>query len=160
MKKVTKIIYILLVIITIFTLFNKVYAENCHSCSGSGKIYGRECTVCAGSGIMPGDEKDEKEPIEQVVSGAESFISKGDYVSKRPIKLENMETLSDTIYSTLLVVGIIVAFVIGGILGIKFMIGGIEDQAEVKTALVPYIVGCIVVFGAFAIWKIVVTLLL
>ena len=30
-------------------------------------------------------------------------------------------------------------------------------QAKIKELLLPYIVGCIVVFGTFAIWKIVIT---
>ena len=31
--------------------------------------------------------------------------------------------------------------------------GSIEGKAKIKEALVPYIIGCIVVFGAFFIWK-------
>ena len=52
----------------------------------------------------------------------------------------------------------IVAVLIGAILGIKFMIGSVEEKAEIKAALVPFIIGCVVVFGAFGIWKIVVTI--
>ena len=43
-------------------------------------------------------------------------------------------------------------------MGIKFMIGSVEEKAEIKAALVPFVIGCIVVFGAFGIWKIVVTI--
>lgn len=39
-------------------------------------------------------------------------------------------------------------------LGVQFMIGGAEGQAKVKEMLVPFVVGCIVVFGGFAFWKI------
>ena len=35
----------------------------------------------------------------------------------------------------------------------------IEEKAEIKTMLIPYIIGCVVVFGAFTIWKIVVDIL-
>ena len=35
------------------------------------------------------------------------------------------------------------------------MLGSIEEKAQVKEALIPFIIGCIVVFGAFGIWKIV-----
>ena len=34
------------------------------------------------------------------------------------------------------------------------MMGSVEEKAEVKETLVPFIVGCVVVFAAFAIWKI------
>ena len=52
----------------------------------------------------------------------------------------------------------VLGILIGAILGIKFMIGSVEEKAEIKAALVPFIIGCVVVFGAFGIWKIVVTI--
>ena len=36
---------------------------------------------------------------------------------------------------------------------------GTSGKAEAKKALVPYAIGCAVVFGSFTIWKIVVTVL-
>ena len=35
----------------------------------------------------------------------------------------------------------------------------INERAKVKEVLIPYIAGCIVIFGAFTIWKIIVTIL-
>lgn len=94
----------------------------------------------------------------EIVSGGDAFISIGEKTSS-PITTSNMQKLSNSIYNILLTIGIIIAFIIGGIIGIKYMIGGIEGQAEVKNALVPYVLGCVVVFGAFTIWKIVVLIL-
>ncbi len=39
------------------------------------------------------------------------------------------------------------------------MTSSIEEKAEAKKLLVPYVVGCVMVFGGFAIWKLVVTIL-
>ena len=39
------------------------------------------------------------------------------------------------------------------------MTGSVEEQAKVKQTLVPYVAGCVVLFGAFTIWKIVVTII-
>ena len=39
------------------------------------------------------------------------------------------------------------------------MTAGIEQQAQIKQALIPYVVGCVVVFGAFGIWKIAIEIL-
>lgn len=39
------------------------------------------------------------------------------------------------------------------------MLGGIEEQAKIKETLIPYIVGCIVIFGAFGIWKLAVSIM-
>lgn len=58
------------------------------------------------------------------------------------------------IYNILLIIGMAVAVVIASILGIKFMIGSMEEKAQIKESLIPFIIGCIVVFGAFGIWKI------
>ena len=63
------------------------------------------------------------------------------------------------IYNILFTLGVVLTVLIGAILGIKFIFGSVEGQAKVKEMLFPYIVGCIVIFGAFGIWKLVVTLL-
>ena len=39
------------------------------------------------------------------------------------------------------------------------MVGSIEQKAKVEDSLIPYIVGCVVIFGAFGIWKLVLTIL-
>ena len=38
------------------------------------------------------------------------------------------------------------------------MIGSAEEKAQIKDALIPFVIGCIVIFGAFGIWKIFVTM--
>ena len=70
-----------------------------------------------------------------------------------------LQNFSNMLYNALLIIGIIIAVIVGTILGIKFMIGSVEEKADIKKLLIPYIVGCIVVFGAFGIWKLVVTIL-
>ena len=47
----------------------------------------------------------------------------------------------------------------GAILGIQFITGSVEQKAKVKDSLIPFIVGCVAIFGAFGIWKLVITLL-
>ena len=54
---------------------------------------------------------------------------------------------------------IFLAVAVGMFLGIKFMISSAEDKAKVKEALIPYIAGCVVIFGAFIIWKLTILLL-
>ena len=92
-----------------------------------------------------------------VISGGDSFIQAGKDGSAQ-IDKGSLQNASSSIYNILLICGMIVAVLIGAILGIKFMIGSVEEKAEIKAALVPFIIGCVVVFGAFGIWKIVVTI--
>lgn len=102
----------------------------------------------------------EKYTTGEIVEGSDKFIEDGLQGGSTIITAENLKAMSDTIYNILLVIGIIVAVIIGIIMGIKFVTGGIEEQAEVKKSLIPYMVGCVIVFGAFIIWKIVVTMLM
>lgn len=95
----------------------------------------------------------------EVIKEGDSFIQKGQAGANGLITQEKLKELSDTIYNILLVVGIIAAVLIGVLLGIKFITSGVEGKAEVQKALIIYVMGCVVVFGAFTIWKIVVTVL-
>lgn len=93
--------------------------------------------------------------ISEIFSGADDFISKGQSGSNQiPIK-----DVSNIIYNILLIIGVVVAIIVGLIIGIKFMTGSVEDKAKVKETFIAYIAGCIVVFGAFTIWKVVVTVI-
>lgn len=62
-------------------------------------------------------------------------------------------------FKLLMAVGIVVMFIVGTVIGIQFMVASAEDKAKVKEALIPYIIGCAVIFGAFTIWSIAVRLL-
>ena len=92
-----------------------------------------------------------------VISGGDSFIQAGKDGSAK-IDKGSLQNASSSIYNILLICGVIIAVLIGSIMGIKFMIDSVEEKAEIKAALVPFAIGCIVVFGAFGIWKIVVTI--
>lgn len=95
----------------------------------------------------------------EIVSEAGKFIQKGEANAESKISTGELQNLSNMIYNILLVTGIIIAIIVGLVMGIKFIIGSIEEKAQIKEMLIPYILGCVVVFGAFAIWQIIVNLL-
>ncbi len=66
---------------------------------------------------------------------------------------KTMEIMND-LYSVLFPLGVVITVIIGGVLGIKFMMASADDKAKVKESMVPYVVGCAVIYGAFGIWKI------
>lgn len=68
-----------------------------------------------------------------------------------------LKQASDTVYNILLVIGIIAAVITGLIIAIKFILCSANEKAELKNTIIAYIIGCIIIFGAFGIWKIVVT---
>ena len=99
--------------------------------------------------------------IDSIIKGSDNFITLGEQEANRggTIDGNKLQTTSKTIYNILLSVAIVAAVIVGAVLGIKFMISSAEARAEYKEAMVPFIIGCIVAFGAFGIWKIFMTLL-
>ena len=94
--------------------------------------------------------------VDDVMNGAKGFLEKGQDVV---IKGEKLQTTSNFIFNLLLAIAIVVAVILGMILGIQFMMAGIDEKAKIKETLIPYVVGCVVVFGAFGIWRIAVSIL-
>ena len=52
-----------------------------------------------------------------------------------------------------------ISVIIGLVLAIKFILAGIEEKAEVKKMLGVYVISCVVIFGSFGIWKLVLNIL-
>ena len=95
--------------------------------------------------------------LDDMIADADNFVS----AAGKSNKINNAELadLSGTIYNIALQIGVAVAVLAGMALGIKFMISGVDEKADVKKALTVYIVGCVVIFGAFGIWKLVVEIM-
>lgn len=92
----------------------------------------------------------------------EDIFSKGDkWTDKGNVMVdeEKVEDTSTDIFNIVFYIGMALALIIGMILGIQFMMASTEDKAKIKEALIPYCVGCAVIFGAFGIWKIAITVL-
>ena len=96
--------------------------------------------------------------IGDIITGADTFVDTGKFLDTGDSGLDTVALgdASDTIYKILMVLGIGIAVIVSVVLGIKFMIGSVEEKAQVKDALIPFVIGCIVIFGAFSIWGIVV----
>ena len=95
--------------------------------------------------------------ISDVISSGKGFIDSAK--SDITVSGDTIKEASANIYNILFYIGTILSVLVGAILGIKIMMASAEDKAKVKESLIPYIVGCIVIFGSFSIWKIAVTIL-
>lgn len=100
--------------------------------------------------------EDSAQSLDDLINDANSFVGQG---NSAQITNGSLQDFSSLIYNIFLTVGIVVAVIVGGIIGIKLMASNIDTKVEAKKLLIPYVVGCVVVFGAFGIWKIVVTIL-
>lgn len=91
--------------------------------------------------------------LDGMIGAGKNFLEAG---SDDAINEESLKTVSQTIYNIFLAVAIGIAVIVGAYLGIKIMIGTIEEKAKIKEMLIPYIVGVTVIFMAFLIWSTVV----
>lgn len=98
-----------------------------------------------------------------IITGADDFIQSGisDGISDShpTIDESDLKAMSDLLYNALLVIAIVIAVIVGLVVAIQFITGSVAQKAKVKETLIPYIAGCIVIFGAFGIWKLVVGIL-
>ena len=139
---VRKIVTIILIqLILIFGIINISFAEN------------EPNVTPTNSGITKQEKEDQT--IDQTIQGAKNFISNAN--TSNTINAKGLKEGVDIIYNIFLACGMVVAVAGGVALGIKFMTGSISSKAEVKESLTPYIIGCVIIFGAYGIWKIVIT---
>lgn len=132
MNRVIKIFIILIFALTIFGQLNRVYATN--------------------------EINQKKSNWGDIFTTGDDFIRKGSD-GQDAIDAEQLRTNASSIFKILSTIGVILSVIIGGILGIKFMMASAEDKAQIKEMLIPYIVGCVVIYGAVAIWTIVVKIM-
>lgn len=93
-----------------------------------------------------------------IFSSGQNFINEGKH-SGVAIDSNALKDIQDDIYNILLSLGIALMVIVGAVLGIIYMFGSIEQQVKVKETFLPYVIGCIVVFSAFGIWKLVVSII-
>lgn len=102
-------------------------------------------------------------PLTDIINSGQNFIDEGKAggsainSNQFAIDSDQLKESSNLIYNILLGIGVILSVLVGAILGIKIMWGSIEEQTKAKEALIPYVLGCVVIFGAFGIWKLAVT---
>ena len=96
--------------------------------------------------------------LDEIISFGDEFINKKTDVDE-PISQEDIKDISNKVFSIVSELAVGIAVLIGLILGIKLMVAGVDEKAEAKKMMWIYLVGCVVAFGAFGIWQIVVEIL-
>ncbi len=96
--------------------------------------------------------------LDSIIKGGKSFLDSGKEVNQT-INEANLKSVSDGLFNSLLLIASSIAIIIGIVLGIQFMLATVEEKAEIKKAIIPYVIGCAVAFGAFGIWKLIVSIL-
>ena len=91
--------------------------------------------------------------LDETIDDANSFVGLGS-----DFEMSSISEVSDLAYWVLVSIGGVVALGVGVFLGVKYMISTVDEKADIKKSLVAYVVGCVVIFGAFGIWKIVINM--
>ena len=75
----------------------------------------------------------------------------------------NMENIAKTRFQEVIDflwgIGLLVIFVSAVILGIKYMFATPENKSNVKQAVIPFVVGVVIIFGSLTIWKLIIEIL-
>lgn len=95
--------------------------------------------------------------LSEILSAGKDFINSSN--GKTKIEQSDINNLSYTIYGILQTIAIAATLIVATVLGIIYITGSIETQAEVKKTMIPFVVGCIVAFGAFGIWRLVIEII-
>ncbi len=139
-RKISKIILVILIIQIIFAIENISKAAWWDEIESSASNFLQSGKDAASSGEVTSTTEDGKKITISTPSD------------------NDLKTIINNIYNILFPLGVAITVIIGGALGIKFMMASAEDKAKVKESLVPYAVGCIVIYGAFGIWKLAITI--
>lgn len=94
-----------------------------------------------------------------IFKSGDEFLNEGKQSGDDVVDEDKVKEEFNKIYNILFAIGVALSVIVGAILGIKFMVGSVEEQAKIKETLIPYVIGCVIIFGAFGIWKLLVTLL-
>ena len=103
----------------------------------------------------------DKDGLDDMIKDAEDF-EKREIEDKNLVLVDDPGKLSDfssSLYTILLVAGTAVTVIIGVVLGVKYMVGSVDEKAEYKKMLLPYLAGCIAIYGSLGIWQLAIKIL-
>lgn len=95
--------------------------------------------------------------LTDIFSGGDQFLE--DASGSAIFNKDNEEDAINILYWIMLGIAVAVAVIVGMVMGIQFITAGVNGQAKIKEKLIPFAVGCVVAFGAFGIWKLVLNIL-
>lgn len=92
--------------------------------------------------------------FEDLVTSAKDFENEGNQGGGIAEKEPALQSLSNSVSNILLTIALGVTVISAAVMGINFAIQSVEDKAKIKESMVPWMIGILVSFGAYGIWKI------
>lgn len=144
MKKILRTTTILLLV----NIFITLYMPYSFGLQAQGK------DGVGGSGSSSSSQMDSYSSINEK---AKEFINRGS--ASKTISQQKVEQDLKPLAQILMGIAVLVLLSVGAILGVKYMISGADERAKIKEKLIWYIVSAVLIFGAVAIFNIVINIL-
>ena len=119
--------------------------------------FGEESGSSDVSGGSSSSSSSQMESYSDINEKAKNFINRGS--EKETISQQKVEQDLKPLAQILMGIAVLVLLSVGAILGVKYMISGADDRAKIKEKLIWYIVSAVLIFGAVAIFNIVINIL-
>lgn len=100
--------------------------------------------------------------VNQGASIADSFTAAQDFTNTEKssiINYQNLYSVINFLYNIAMIVGIVIAIIVGIGLGIRIVYGSVDEKADAKHLIIPYLGGVAIIAFGFTIWKIILGLL-
>lgn len=88
----------------------------------------------------------------ELLDSAKDFENAGG--SGGVIEESGLQSISNSVSNILLTIALGVTVISAAVMGINFAIQSVEDKAKIKESMVPWMIGILVSFGAYGIWRI------
>ena len=148
MKKILRTTTILL-LVNIFIILYMPYSFGLQAQGGDGG---------GGSGSSSSSESSSQmDSYSSINEKAKKFIDSGS--KNGTISQQKVEQDLKPLAQILMGIAVLVLLSVGAILGVQYMISGADERAKIKEKLIWYIVSAVLIFGAVAIFNIVINIL-
>lgn len=94
--------------------------------------------------------------LSEAITSAQKFANSG---KSSIVNYQNLYNVINYLYNIAMLIAIILAIIIGIILGIRIIFGSIDERADSKHLIVPYLASVATAAFAFTIWKVILQLI-
>lgn len=94
-------------------------------------------------------------PVNSYATIFDPVINPDAYDPGNPEKSEELNKISNTVIGLIYYIGVFLSVGMLMVIGIKYMTGSVEEKAQYKETMVPYLIGAVLLFGGINILKII-----
>lgn len=91
--------------------------------------------------------------LDEIMTNADSFLTLDNDSVVTPSE-DGIKKMSNTVSNVLLTIAVGVTLISGVIMAMQFAFQSVENKAQIKESMIPWVIGILISFGAFGIWRI------